>query len=351
MISGNSTLSTKARNVRIYKDSVAEFFRTMANRVRWTRPFVEDQYYVLDGGLSTQLSKYVQGVDEDPLWTARSLVKDEASLVKAHRDFLSKGARIILTNSYQISTDSFKLHLGSNERETYSHIVNSARLAWKAVKEEGCIPGHVLVGGSVGPYGACQHDGSEYTGAYLMGDCALSHEELVDWHKNRIEALEEGGVSFIAIETMPASREALAAMDCVIQNGMLSAWVSFTLKDGCSLAGGETVEDAVKAVMKHELTKQGKLLAVGFNCSAPKFITEALTSARKVAGKVPFVVYPNSGESWSGTERGWSGEGQDWLQMVSKWVKLGAIVVGGCCRVGAETLPKIEQHIIQGIIG
>ena len=30
------------------------------------------------------------------------------------------------------------------------------------------VPGHVLVAGSVGPYGACLGDGSEYTGAYLQ---------------------------------------------------------------------------------------------------------------------------------------------------------------------------------------
>ena len=30
----------------------------------------------------------------------------------------------------------------------------------------GC-PRKMLVAGSVGPYGACQHDGSEYTGKYV----------------------------------------------------------------------------------------------------------------------------------------------------------------------------------------
>ena len=34
-------------------------------------PLDQDRFYVLDGGFSTQLSKYVSGVDQDPLWTAR----------------------------------------------------------------------------------------------------------------------------------------------------------------------------------------------------------------------------------------------------------------------------------------
>ena len=37
-----------------------------------------------------------------------------------------------------------------------------------------------LVAGSVGPYGACLHDGSEYTGSYIN---SVSVEELKEWHR------------------------------------------------------------------------------------------------------------------------------------------------------------------------
>ena len=315
------------------------------------RPFQPGQYYVLDGGFSTQLARYVTGVDSDPLWTARSLVKDKGSVVRVHRDFLAKGARVILTNSYQVSSQGFKEYLGLTEQETFKTMVDSVKLAWKAVEEEGAVPGHVLVGGSVGPYGACMHDGSEYTGAYLKGSGGMTQEQLVDWHRNRVEALQEGGVSFIAVETMPASREALAVLDCVAQAGMLPAWVSFTLRDEHTLAGGETVEEAVRAVMGHKLAKQGRLVAVGVNCSAPGVVTGALKVPRKVAGRVPFVVYPNSGEVWGGDTRGWTGEGVKWMGLVRDWVKLGVVIVGGCCRVSAEMLPQVEQEIIKGIAG
>ena len=74
------------------------------------------------------------------------------------------------------------------------------------MEDTGGVQGHCLVGGSVGPYGACLHDGSEYTGAYLRGEvssCQMSgethhghiqagitHQQLVDWHRDRIEALQ-----------------------------------------------------------------------------------------------------------------------------------------------------------------
>ena len=79
----------------------------------FSKPLEEGQYYVLDGGFSTQLSKYVSGVDDDPLWTARSLVNNKSEVVKVHRDFLAAGARIVLTSSYQVirAANLFKIEI------------------------------------------------------------------------------------------------------------------------------------------------------------------------------------------------------------------------------------------------
>ena len=62
-------------------------------------------------------------------------------------------------------------------------------------------------------------------------------------------------MSFIAIETIPMYREALAVMDTVMEVGLLPVWVSFTLKDKAHLAGGETIKEAVIAVKKHQLAR------------------------------------------------------------------------------------------------
>ena len=154
-------------------------------------PLQQGELYLLDGGFSTQLGKYKkvyqvflelafscwQGVDDDPLWTARSLVEDQEAVVRVHRDFLAAGARIVLTDSYQVQRECvmlnsarvqvsgplLKTELGLGEEDTARLLEESARLAWQAVREEGKVPGRVLVAGSLGPYGACLHDGSEYT--------------------------------------------------------------------------------------------------------------------------------------------------------------------------------------------
>jgi len=314
-------------------------------------PFSQDRYYVLDGGFSTQLSKYVSGVDQDPLWTARSLVENKEAVVKVHKDFLSAGADIILTCSYQASKELMKEQLGLSREQTFSHIVDSVELAWRAVHETGGVPGHTLVGGSVGPYGACLHDGSEYTGSYLRGDSAVTRDQLRDWHQDRLRALQQGGVSFLALETFPASEEAVAVMDCVAELGLLPVWVSFTLRDSHHLAGGETIAQALRAVTNHQLARDKRLLAVGFNCSAPTVITGALQEARKAVGtKIPFVVYPNSGETWECGH--WSKAKQDtsWIEMIPDWIAQGTRIVGGCCRVTDQAMPTIKAQITKALV-
>ena len=59
-----------------------------------------------------------------------------------------------------------------------------------------------LVAGSVGPYGACLGDGSEYTGSYVTGG-AIDAEGLEKWHFERIKRLEQAGVDLLAVETIP----------------------------------------------------------------------------------------------------------------------------------------------------
>jgi len=60
----------------------------------------------------------------------------------------------------------------------------------------------IKIAGSVGPYGACQGDGSEYTGSYVNN--SMTRESLKEWHKDRIKRLTfKNSVNIFAAETMP----------------------------------------------------------------------------------------------------------------------------------------------------
>lgn len=61
--------------------------------------------------------------------------------------------------------------------------------------------GASIIAGSVGPYGACQHDGSEYHGNYVDH---MTTEELIEWHRPRVRELLASGADLLACETIPA---------------------------------------------------------------------------------------------------------------------------------------------------
>lgn len=319
----------------------------MVNGLELNFPLKENDYLVIDGGFSSQLKKYVSDIDNDPLWTARSVVDHPNHVIQVHKDFLKAGCRIILTASYQASIDGFAKYLHLSRDEAVAAFESSVRLAKKAIEESGGTPGHSLVGGSVGPYGACLHDGSEYTGAYLD---TVSPSQLKDWHLPRIRALVDAGADFLAVETLPCWREAMSVMDAVMElGGIVSLWLSFTLKDAARLSSGETIVDAIRNLKKHELFSSGRLFAIGFNCCNPLIVKEALSNVRQCVKKMPLVVYPNSGEVWDGSRRCWTGDAVSWTELVPEWLELGVVGVGGCCRVSAEAIPAIRASLLNAI--
>lgn len=81
--------------------------------------------------------------------------------------------------------------------------------------------------GSVGPYGAFLHDGSEYTGNYKD---SISSSILNEWHKPRISALIEGGIDLLAFETIPCEKEAVVLLSILKEFPNMKAWLSFNCK-------------------------------------------------------------------------------------------------------------------------
>ena len=66
--------------------------------------------------------------------------------------------------------------------------------------------------------------------------------------------------------------------------------MSFSIKDGASLCGGEAIEEAVRAVVSHPMFKSGRVVAIGVNCCNPDNVTQALTAIRSVTKTTPLVV-------------------------------------------------------------
>ncbi|XP_059489900.1 homocysteine S-methyltransferase YbgG-like [Neocloeon triangulifer] len=303
---------------------------------------------VIDGGFGTQMATYLgsSSVDADPLWSARALATNPDLIVQIHLDFLKAGAELIRTNSYQASVGGFVEHLGLSEVQSLELIKKSVRLAETAVEKYKTADDtkalqdlHIPILGSVGPYGACLHDGSEYFGYEGKG---LTREQLIDWHRPRISALAEAGVQVLAVETIPSQLEA-AAISYLIKTEFpqLRFWVSFSCKDDQRISEGTLIKDAAAECWQ---IASSQLEAIGVNCVHPAYVSSLLKSIKEANSSVPLVAYPNSGEQYIAGQ-GWHADGVKVSQFVQEWLPLGTRFVGGCCRTYPRDIEEILSRV------
>ena len=80
----------------------------------------------------------------------------------------------------------------------------------------------------MGPYGAIQCDGSEYHGRYAEN---MTEQELMEFHKPRIDCLVEASCDLLAIETIPCYKEAASIMNLLkTYYPDVKAWLTFSCK-------------------------------------------------------------------------------------------------------------------------
>ncbi|MFJ5103241.1 homocysteine S-methyltransferase [Streptomyces sp. NPDC088554] len=288
--------------------------------VRTLAAALAEETVVLDGGLSNQLAS--QGCDlSDSLWSARLLVDSPEQIEAAHAAYVRAGAQVLITSSYQATYEGFAQRGMDREKagELLVRSVELARSAGAAGERE------VWVAASVGPYGAMLADGSEYRGRY-----GLSVAELERFHRPRIETLASAGPDVLALETVPDSDEAQALLRAADGCGV-PVWLSYSIAGEYTRAGQPLAEAFALAAGNDQV------IAVGVNCCEPGDTDRAVEIAAEVTGK-PVVVYPNSGEEWDATARGWRGEPAFDPTRVRSWQAAGARLVGGCCRVGPSEI-------------
>jgi homocysteine S-methyltransferase len=282
---------------------------------------------VLDGGLSNALEARGHDLSSD-LWTARLLRDDPAEIVAVHRAYFAAGARVATTASYQASVPGL-VAAGLSRREAERLIASSVRLAQEARDEAAAhTDAPLFVAASVGPYGAAQADGSEYTGHY---GCTAA--QLRDFHGPRLELLADAGPDLLAVETIPDADEAEVLVPLLDEIGM-PAWFSFSVAEAATRAG-QPLASAYEV-----LDGSTTIRAAGVNCSAPAEVPIALRTAVAVTG-LPGVAYPNRGEAWDNATHSWAGAGSFDPREVRGWLDAGAQLVGGCCRVGADDVAAI----------
>ena len=306
-------------------------------------PFLERQgVLLLDGGLATELEARGFYLD-DPLWSAKALVEAPDLVRQVHFDYLDAGADCVISASYQATVDGF-VRRGHSDDEAVDLLRRSVRLAAQARDAFASTAAgrqrlRPLVAASIGPYGAARADGSEYTGDY-----DLDEEGLIAFHRRRWEILSGSGADLLACETIPSQVEARALARLVRDTPRVPCWFSFSCRDGVHIADGTEL-----SAVASELSALPQVLAVGINCTAPRFVPSLIREMRRVTDK-RLVVYPNSGETYDAGSKVWlpSGDAIDFAQAAEEWHDLGATLIGGCCRTGPRHIREMRDRLVQG---
>lgn len=317
---------------------------------------IRERILVLDGAMGTMIQQYnlseadfrgerfkdipgqLKG-NNDLLCLTRSEVIEDI-----HRKYLVAGADIIETNSFNATSVS----MADYHVQAYCREINlaAARLARRMADEFTALNSEKprFVAGSVGPTNkTCSMSPDVNNPAFR----ALTFDELQAAYCEQMEALLEGGVDALLIETIFDTLNAKAAIRAaelsMEKTGRrVPLMLSVTVSDiaGRTLSG-QTL-DAFLASVEH-----ADLFSVGLNCS---FGARQLKPfLEQLASRAPYYIsaYPNAGLPNSLGQYDQTPE--DMAAEVKEYIEEGLVnIIGGCCGTTEQYIAKY-QDLIQGV--
>ena len=292
---------------------------------------------ILDGGLATELE--AKGHDlNTSLWSAGLLLNNPQAIIDAHLAYLNAGAQIITTATYQASIKGF-ISIGLSADQAEKLMLDAVKLAQTAIArycQQNPGSSKPLIAASIGPYGAYLADGSEYKGDYQVDNLTLT-----DFHRSRLRLLDNSDADILGCETIPSYPEAQVLAELLNQM-QTPAWVSFSCGDGQHLNDGSDIKQAAALFEDH-----ANVLAIGINCTAPKYISELVAQIKSEISGKSVIVYPNSGELYDGVSKSWvsTDDAAGFYQLVDLWQQMGVQIVGGCCRIGPALIKSIKTGL------
>lgn len=317
---------------------------------------IRERILVLDGAMGTMIQQYnlseadfrgerfkdipgqLKGNNDLLCLTRPKVIED------IHRKYLVAGADIIETNSFNATSVS----MADYHVQAYCREINlaAARLARRIADEFTALNPEKprFVAGSVGPTNkTCSMSPDVNNPAFR----ALTFDELQAAYCEQMEALLEGGVDALLIETIFDTLNAKAAIRAaelsMEKTGRrVPLMLSVTVSDiaGRTLSG-QTL-DAFLASVEH-----ADLFSVGLNCS---FGARQLKPfLEQLASRAPYYIsaYPNAGLPNSLGQYDQTPE--DMAAEVKEYIEEGLVnIIGGCCGTTEQYIAKY-QDLIQGV--
>ena len=314
---------------------------------------VSERILILDGAMGTMIQQYnlreedfrnerfahipgqMKGNNDLLCLTRPDVIRD------IHKKYLEAGTDIIETNTFSSTTVSMAdYHVQEYVREINLAAVKIAREV--ADEFTRMNPGKPrFVAGSVGPTNkTCSMSPDVNNPAFR----ALSFDELTDAYQLQMDALIEGGVDAILIETifdtLNAKAAIFAAESAMEARGVkLPIMLSVTVSDtGGRTLSGQTL-DAFLASVQH-----APIFSVGLNCSfGAKQLKPFLEG---LAARAPYYIsaYPNAGLPNSLGQ--YDQTPAEMGVQVKEYIDEGLVnIIGGCCGTTNEYIAEYAALI------
>jgi len=273
-----------------------------------------------DGAMGTLL--YSKGIFINRCYDELNLSQPDL-ILGIHQDYLHAGAEVIETNTF--GGNSFRL-----ARHGLVDKVREINLAGARLGRDAAKSFQALVAGAVGPLGVRIEP---------LGK--ISREEARDSFRQQIEALVEGGVDLLILETFGSIDELhqaiLAARDV---NPDVPVVAQVTIDEDGSCLDGSTPEQ-----FGPKLTEWG-VDVVGINCSVgPVAMLDAIERLRQTT-TAPLSAMPNAGMPRNVEGRNIYLCSPEYMASYArKFVAAGVRFVGGCCGTTPEHIRVMKSAI------
>lgn len=309
-----------------------------------------ERILVFDGGYGTAIQNYRLGEEDyrgsldltdDQKGNNDLLSLTRPDIIEAiHTAYLEAGADIVETNTFS-STEISQADYGC-EHLVRELNVKSAEIARAACDKAEATDGRPrFVAGSIGPTNKTLSLSPDVNDP---GFREIDYDFLKGVYRAQCDALLEGGVDFLLIETifdtLNAKCAGMAAMEAVEASGRdVPLMISMTLTDlsGRNLSG-HTVEAFWHAV------RHLKPLTIGLNCSfGADQLRPHLAMLSKEADTL-IMAYPNAGLPNDLGE--YDEMPQETAELIGDWLKDGLVnIVGGCCGTTPEHIAAIARAV------
>ncbi|WP_053992043.1 homocysteine S-methyltransferase family protein [Mangrovimonas sp. TPBH4] len=312
---------------------------------------LQDRILVLDGAMGTMLQRYNFSEEDfrgerfkdypSPLKGNNDLLSltQPQAIAEVHRKYFEAGADIVETNTFSGTT----IGMADYDMEDLVYELNfeSAKIAKKVADEVTAANPEKprFIAGSIGPTNRTASLSPDVNRPEFR---AVTFEELRVAYKQQVEALIDGGVDLLLVETVFDTLNAKAALFAIEEvkeeRGIdIPVMVSGTITDASGRTlSGQTVEAFLTSI------SHIPLLSVGFNCALGA--DQLQPYLRRLANETEFFTsaHPNAG-----LPNAFGEYDQTPAQMqvlIENYLKDGLInIIGGCCGTTPEHITAIAE--------